>query len=488
MKKMRMKSLLRTVLTLGLLAALLLSLTACGGDKDSDKKKKETEPTIQETQPTQTNPTVKPTKPTQPAQPSQPVSGECLHLDPQWVVEREATCKAEGSRYQECPDCKTKWPAESIAKIGHIASDWITEREATCAQEGVMYSECTMCKQRLASAPLQKLDHAPGQWVIDLEPTATNPGQTHLECSGCQMSLDVMEIPATGSLGLKIEKNPGENTYTVVSIGTCKDNQIFIPRFYEEGVITAIGARAFANCTNVEKIVLPDSVVSIGDRAFYNSGLKEFVIPASVKTMGTQIFFQAKNLDTVYYDSDFASQTTAIFGATSVKKVVFRGAKVPAYVCQDAAELKEIVISNSVREIGTRAFENCYSLLKADIPSSVAVIGDGAFKNCTGLTAVTIPDSISAIGAEVFEGCASLTAVTVPDSVIRIGNRAFAGCKKLAKITLPASITNIGQEAFADCAALQTVAFQGQQAQWDRIPKGTNWDKNTGNYSVVAKS
>jgi len=488
MKKMQRKNLLRAVLTVGLLAALLLSLTACGDDGKKKKDPKETEPSTAATEPTQapTQPTQAPTKPTQPVQTVNPE--ECLHLNPQWVVEREATCQVEGSRYQECPDCKTKWPSETVAKIGHISGDLTVEREATCAQEGVMYAECTMCKLRLASVPIPKLDHTPGQWVIDKEPTATEAGRTHLECSGCETSLDTMEIPATGSLGLEVVKNPGENTYTVTGIGTCKDTQIFIPRYYDDGIITAIGDRAFANCTNVEKIILPESITSIGNRAFYNSGLKEFVIPSGVKTLGSQIFFQADNLTTVYYDTDYASQTTAVFGATAVKKVVFRGTKVPDYVCQGASELKEIVIEKSVRQIGAHAFEDCTSLLQAEIPGSVASIGDNAFKNCTAMTGVVIPDSISAIGAEVFAGCASLTTVNIPDSVIRIGARAFAGCTKLSVVTVPVSVTNIGQEAFADCAALQSIEFQGQQAQWDRIPKGTNWDKNTGNYTVTAKN
>ena len=248
--------------------------------------------------------------------------------------------------------------------------------------------------------------------------------------------------------------------------------------------MTAIGDQAFAGCAQVEKIVLPDTVTAIGNRAFYNSGLKEFTIPAGVTTLGTQIFFQANNLNVVYYNSDYANQTTSIFGATSVKKVVFGGTIVPDNVCQGAAELAEVVIGDKVKEIGYYSFEDCTSLSAIDIPSNVSVIGPGAFKNCTSLAAVVIPDSVSTIEAQTFEGCTALSSVSVPNSVIRINSRAFAGCSSLSAITIPVSITNIGDEAFYDCAVLQTIEFQGAQAQWEKIPKGANWDWNTGNYIV----
>ena len=435
-----------------------------------------TAPTEATTAPTQT-PTVETTASTEPA---------CDHPNAAMKVDKEATCQEAGSQHQECPDCGFKGPAETIAKIGHINSEWIVEKEATCVAEGKQYVQCTMCKKRLANANIPKVDHTPGEWILDKAPTSAEDGKTHQECDVCKTVLDSAQIPATGSLGLVYEKNPDGKTYTVTGMGTCKDTVVYIPKTYENGTVTAIGDRAFAGCGQVERIVLPDTVTAIGDRAFYDSGLKEFTIPAGVKTLGTQIFFQADQLDTVYYNSDYANQTTSIFGATAVKKVVFGGKMVPDYVCQGAAELTEVVIGESVTEIGYYSFEDCTSLYRADIPSSVGLIGPGAFKNCTSLPTVAIPDSVSAIDEQTFEGCTALSAVTIPDSVIRINKRAFAGCSNLSTVEIPVSITNIGEEAFCDCMLLQRIEFEGLQAQWDKIPKGANWDWNTGSYTVVA--
>ena len=486
--KKRIRKSLQVLLTVGLIAALLLSLAACGKKKKPTPTEATTEPTqvTETTEPTVTTeattaptqaPTVETTEVTEPA---------CQHPNAVMKVDKEATCQAEGSQHRECPDCDFKGPAQAIAKIGHINSEWIVDKEATCAALGKQYVECTMCKKRLANANIPKTEHTPGEWILDKAPTSVDVGKTHQECDVCKTVLDTAEVPATGSLGLTFQKNPDGKTYTVTGIGTSTDTVVYIPKTYENGTVTAIGDRAFAGCAKVEKIILADTVTEIGDRAFYNSGLKEFTIPAGVKTLGTQIFFQAANLDTVYYNSDYANQTTSIFGATAVKKVVFGGTKVPDNVCQGAAELKEVVIGNTVTEIGYYAFEDCTSLSQADIPNSVGTIGPGAFKNCTSLGSVVIPDSVSAINEQSFEGCAALSTVTIPDSVIRINSRAFANCGKLSAVTIPVSITNIGAEAFSDCMRLQSIEFQGQLAQWDKIPKGANWDWNTGDYTVIA--
>lgn len=483
----RSMNILRSLLMAGLVAALLLSFAAC-----KKKKPAETEPTTEPTQITEITEPTEATEITAPTQAPTEVTTEatepsCEHPNATVVVDKEATCKEDGSQHSECPDCGFKGAAESIAKVGHIYSDWIVEKEATCIAEGNQYVECTMCKQRQANARIPKTDHTPGEWILDKAPTSAETGETHQECDVCKEILDKAEIPATGSLGLVYEKNADGKTYTVTGMGTCTDTVVYIPKTYENGAVTTIGARAFAGCGKVERIVLPDTITEIGDRAFYNSGIKEFTIPASVKTLGSQIFFQADNLDTVYYNSNYANQTTSIFGATAVKKVVFGGTKVPDDVCQGAAELTEVALGDSITEIGRRAFEDCTSLYQVNIPGNVGSIGDGAFKNCTSLATVVIPDSVSAINAQTFEGCSALSSVTIPDSVIRINSRAFAGCGNLSVVAIPVSITNIGEEAFRDCMLLQSIEFQGMQIQWDKIPKGLNWDWNTGNYTVVAK-
>lgn len=460
---MKTRKILRALLMLGLVAVLLLSFAACGKKKKPAATDATTEPTLttENTEATEatTAPTVAPTDAT-----TESTGPVCEHLNAKTVVDKEPTCRIQGSQHLECEECGFAGPAEVLEKIDHISSDWILEKDATCLEQGNQYIECTMCKTRLANAAIAKTGHTPGEWILDKQATNTEPGKTHQECDICKEVLDTAEIPTTGTAGLEFKLNQDGLTYTVTGIGTCKDTVIYIPGAYEGGTVTAVGEKAFAGCTKVEKIILPNTVTEIGDRAFYDSGIVEFTVPASVKKIGTQIFFQADKLDTVYYNSDYANETAPVFGATWIRKVVFGGKKVPAYVCQGASGLSEVVIGKTVLEIGSNAFEDC-----------------------TNLSNVTIPDSVSAIGEASFAGCSALNTVTIPDSVTRINKRAFAGCTSLYTVTIPASMTKIGEEAFSGCKKLQTIDFQGKQAQWDKITKGTNWDYMVSNYTVNTK-
>ena len=459
------RKILQALLMVSLVAVLLLSFAACGKKKKPAATEATTEPTMmtqltEATEPTEiTAPTLEPTEQT-----TEVTEPACEHPNGKMVVDKEPTCRIQGSQHMECEECGYVGPAEVIEKIGHISSDWIVEKEATCLEEGNRYVECTMCKMRQANAPIPKTGHTPGEWILDKEATNTEPGKTHQECDVCKEVLDTAEIPTTGTTGLAFKLNADGATYTVTGIGTCKDTEIYIPGAYEGGSVTAIGEKAFAGCEKVEKIVLPNTITEIGDRAFYDSGLKEFTIPAGVKKLGAQIFFQADKLDTVYYNSDQINQTASVFGATAVRKVVFGGKKVPAFACQGASSLSEVVIGKTVTEIGNNAFEDC-----------------------TNLSIVTIPDSVSTIGEEAFAGCSGLNALTIPESVIRINKRAFAGCSTLYTVTIPVSMTNIGEEAFCECKNLQSIDFQGTQAQWDKITKGENWDYKINSYTLYTK-
>ena len=131
--------------------------------------------------------------------------------------------------------------------------------------------------------------------------------------------------------------------------------------------VTTIGSYAFKNCTNLTSIIIPDSTYSIGSEAFYNcTSLTSVVIPNSVTNIGNYAF----------------------------------------YFCESLTSLE---IGNNVASIGMRAFYNCKSLISVEIGNSVTSIGISTFAYCTSLTSIIIPDSVASIGADAFNGCRSLT-------------------------------------------------------------------------------
>lgn len=125
----------------------------------------------------------------------------------------------------------------------------------------------------------------------------------------------------------------------------------------------------------------------------------------------------------------------------------------------NGAEIKDLVIPNTVTALGNYTFCGCSRLTSITIPNSLASIGNGSFSGCSGLTSVTIPNSVTSIGSSAFDGCSGLTSVTIPNSVTTIANRAFYGCSSLTSVTIPNSVTYLGESTFSGCSRLNTLTL-----------------------------
>ena len=190
----------------------------------------------------------------------------------------------------------------------------------------------------------------------------------------------------------------------------------------------------YLNGEKIKDLVIPNSVVRIGNYAFVDcNGLTSVTIPNSVAEIGEGAFYRCRNLTSITIPNSVKSIGSAAF-----------------YLCSG---LTSVTIPNSVTDIGGSAFGGCSNLTSIAIPNSVKNIGSSAFYDCTGLTSVTIPNSVTKIEDRTFEGCSSLSSVTIPNSVTSIGSRAFWSCNNLSSVTIPNSVINI-DDAFGDCSSL----------------------------------
>ena len=336
----------------------------------------------------------KPTQPSQPPQPSQSTPDTTPHEHNYSSVVTPPSCTEQGYTTYTCA-CGNSYITDQIDAIAHD------------------YQE-----------------------TAKVDASSNQDGSVTYTCSGCGDSYEEV-LCATGSAGLEYALND-DGTYTVVSIGTCTDARVVIPRYYEDAKVTAIGKRAFYNCTTIEEITIPDTISDIG----------------------TQIFYKALNLKTVYYYSRVGGSDDNIFlQNTSVEKVVFGGTVIPSYILSNVKSVREVIIESSVIEIGESAFENCPNLTSLNIPNGVQKIGKYAFSSCINLSEIVIPDSVTTLSQGAFYGCKGLTKITLPSNLTSISKWLFTGCVSLSEIIIPTSVESIGSEAFSDCVSLTTVTI-----------------------------
>ena len=207
--------------------------------------------------------------------------------------------------------------------------------------------------------------------------------------------------------------------------------------------VNSIGSFAFAHCYQLETLILPNSVTSIGSSAFHAcTSLESLYLPDSIKNMGSVLFAYC-DLLTLYCESE--NQPFSWGEGNHWNN--FGNSVVWDCSINDIPENKyKYTIIEGIRYalkdgVASVAFME-YSLTSVIIPEnitfnnetySVTSISDRSFA-LSPIMNIMIPQSVKNIGSEAFSLCNSLTSITIPSSVISIGAYAFAQSEFIANI------------------------------------------------------
>lgn len=190
------------------------------------------------------------------------------------------------------------------------------------------------------------------------------------------------------------------------------------PRFKEIKIpdsVETIGNRAFHNCQDLESITLPASLETIENRAFSSCrNLSEIRLPTSLKAIQSSVFDGCSSLETVFYDDSLAqwsqiNTSNGFLGYSSPSLVM--GDYTAQFIPVKDDPFAEPIPQKTVTITKYTGKESTVILPSTISSWPVTKIGEDALKDNTTITSVTIPDSVTEIGANAFAGCTNLTSV-----------------------------------------------------------------------------
>lgn len=122
-------------------------------------------------------------------------------------------------------------------------------------------------------------------------------------------------------------------------------------------------------------------------------------------------------------------------------------------VFAEKINLKTLVMSDNITEIGSQCFIGCTNLVNITLSKNIKIIQQGTFSKC-GIIDIVLPESVTHISYEVFFGCEKLTSAILTNvGCIEYG--AFGSCGKLTNVKFSQKTSHIGEKAFADCGFSQ---------------------------------
>lgn len=242
------------------------------------------------------------------------------------------------------------------------------------------------------------------------------------------------------------------------------------------------GERAFYNCNAIKTLNIGDKVRQIPDNAFCDFNIEEILIPESVTSIGKNAFSNCDRLkdiyffaeDCEYYESDRYQYTS-------------HSARVEKSFFYDCDSVKSVFIGENVTKLPPFIF-NSLGIESITLPENIENISQGAFNDCTRLKVInfnaakceqmgyysTYHDDLTV--TPVFDNCTAVEAINFGANVEIIPHFAFWGISQIEEIAIPQKVTKIGGLVFGS-AQIGTMHFGASDCNetgisWEEVSSG----------------
>lgn len=229
--------------------------------------------------------------------------------------------------------------------------------------------------------------------------------------------------------------------------------------------IEYIGDNAFFKCRSLQNIKLPARLNTIGENAFYGcSRITNIVVPNTVNTIGDSAFENCESLAEISLPKTIPNLGADVFTNTPYMKNKFGDFVIlNGVLLKYQGEGKDVIIPEGVNVVGKYSFENAWHVESITIPDSVelideCVMGISFGDDCPQLQKLVIGNSVKCIGDKAFQNCRQLSEIAFGEGLTEMGKCAFSECAKLKKVDISkTSIIKIGDSAFWNCSELKSL-------------------------------
>ena len=282
-----------------------------------------------------------------------------------------------------------------------------------------------------------------------------------------QIPEEVDEIAGGAFAGSQLQSIVVPDTVAKISEGAFRNSQK-LENVVISNNVTAIEARTFEDCVKLNNVVIPAAVQSLGDYAFAGCASLTDLSLEDRKidmTVGSHLFEGCTALNQVFTFPGVTKFSDYMYANTGIVDLVIPNVYTNLSaegVFAYCANLKSVQFHyNTINVLGGRFFKGCTALTSIDIPGSITVLGNApvaktpavgeVFMDCTSLQRVTFRN-VTVQGTSTFENCVSLNSIAAGQQFNSV-DRMFANCTSLTVDALQ-YIRSVAKEAFLNCTGL----------------------------------